>query len=99
MMGSNTNRRYIMEESQEHESTLESTKKGKGTHLRTHTIRTKDGGKRTLSYGRKKAIQLLCTECLGWETNPKDCTSPLCPVFPFRGKTLAGLKGEDVRDD
>jgi hypothetical protein len=54
----------------------------------SHTVRTRDGGVKTLKYGRKLAIRLACTECLGWEDHPKDCTSPLCPLFPFRGITL-----------
>ena len=54
----------------------------------SHTIRTRDGGTKELKYGRAKAIKLFCTECLGWGDHPKDCTSPLCPLFPFRGLTL-----------
>jgi len=39
--------------------------------------------------GRKLAIRLFCTECLGWGDDPATCTAPLCPLYPFRGKTLA----------
>jgi len=55
----------------------------------THTIRTKSGRTKSLTYGRKDAIRLFCTECMGWEGDPKECTSPLCPLYPFRGNTLA----------
>ena len=59
---------------------------------RTHTVRTKDGGQKALNYGRKQAILLHCTECLGWEIHPRDCTSPLCPLYPFRGQTMASQR-------
>ncbi len=60
----------------------------------THTVRTKDGGTKTLKYGKKLAIYLTCTECLGWEVHPDDCSAKLCPLFPFRGRTLASHKGD-----
>ena len=60
----------------------------------SHTVRTKDGGKKALKCGRKLAIRLFCTECLGWDSHPADCTSPLCPLFPFRGITQASLRGD-----
>uniref|UniRef100_A0A6M3LD22 Uncharacterized protein n=1 Tax=viral metagenome TaxID=1070528 RepID=A0A6M3LD22_9ZZZZ len=53
-----------------------------------HTIRSKDG---TLidvpKYSPKKAMRAFCSECLGWVGNAKtDCTSPNCPIYPFRGR-------------
>jgi len=60
----------------------------------THTIRTASGAMVTMTYGRKQAIHLLCTECLGFETHPNDCPSPKCPVFPFRGRSIARAKGK-----
>jgi len=68
-----------------------------------HTIRTKEytTTKKVASidpYGRRKAIHVFCTECLGYEDHPSDCTAVLCPLFPFRGKSMAayveGTKGE-----
>ena len=53
-----------------------------------HTMRTNTNGRVTLMLNRKIAIQAKCTECLGWEGNPRECTAVLCPLFPFRGKTL-----------
>lgn len=53
-----------------------------------HTMRTNTNGRVTLLLNRKVAIQAKCTECMGWEGNPKDCTAILCPLYPFRGKTL-----------
>ena len=63
-------------------------KRKKGSAIRGNTVRTRNGGQKALRYGRKLAIQLMCTECLGWESDPKGCTSTMCPLFPFRGKTL-----------
>ena len=57
-----------------------------------NTIRTSDGGMKTIKYSRAMAIKLMCMECMGWETHPKDCTSKHCPLFPFRGYTQTGLK-------
>ena len=57
-----------------------------------HTVRTRDGGEKAIKMGRRLAIFLMCTECLGWEGQPKDCTSPLCPLFPFRGATRASQR-------
>ena len=59
-----------------------------------HTIRAKDGRLIAISrYGRKLAMACFCTECLGWEDNPADCTAPLCPLYPFRAKTLRTQRG------
>lgn len=52
-----------------------------------HTVRTSTNGRRELRYGRELAIRLFCTQCLGWEGDPAECTAPLCPLFPFRGLT------------
>lgn len=52
-----------------------------------HTVRTSANGTRELRYGRELAIRLFCTQCLGWESDPADCTAPLCPLYPFRGLT------------
>ena len=60
----------------------------------THTVRCKDGRLvNFLRYGRKLAMACFCTECLGWETNPSECTAPLCPLFPYRVKTLRTMRG------
>jgi hypothetical protein len=56
----------------------------------SHTVRARSGENITIEgYTRGKAIRLFCTECLGWEITPKECTARLCPLFPYRGKTLA----------
>ena len=60
----------------------------------SHRVRTKDGGQKTVKYGRAVGIKIFCVECLGWETHPNDCTSPLCPLFPFRGITQKTNKGD-----
>jgi len=51
-----------------------------------HSVRHKQGGKVTIdNYSRAMAIRLQCTECMGWESDPKGCTANICPLFPFRG--------------
>jgi len=53
-----------------------------------HTVRTPAGGVRTFKpYTRGFAIKAFCTECLGFDGDPADCTATLCPLFPFRGRT------------
>lgn len=59
-----------------------------------HTVRTKDGGSKAINITRGKAIKLFCTECMGWEGDPKACTAKLCPLYPYRGKTLATHRGD-----
>ena len=59
-----------------------------------HTVRTRGGGKKTLKLTRGLAIKLLCMECLGWEQSPADCTSQFCPVYPFRGTTMASQRAD-----
>lgn len=66
----------------------------RGTGLKEHAIRFSDGSIRKLTYGRTLAIKLLCTECLGFEGDPKECTSKTCPLYPFRGRTLASRAKE-----
>jgi len=60
-----------------------------------HTVRTADGGtKEVKNLTRTLAVKMLCTECLGFEGDPKECTSPMCPVWPFRRRTLATMRGD-----
>ena len=56
---------------------------------RKGVVRAKNGGLVELNYGRKQAVFLMCVECLGFEDDPKDCTSTHCPLYPFRGRTMA----------
>ncbi|MFN3076320.1 MAG: hypothetical protein ABT940_05480 [Alphaproteobacteria bacterium] len=60
---------------------------------RENKIRASNGDFIALRYARAEAIKLMCTECLGWEVHPKDCTAPTCPLFPFRGVTRKSYKG------
>ena len=58
-----------------------------------HTIRTKSGEHITIDrLTRSKAIRAMCTECMGFETSPKECTSKYCPLYPWRGKTMINSK-------
>ena len=63
--------------------------KNKGKFNRTGTVRTRSGQTIELSMSPRDAIKAHCTECLGWEVHPNECTAVLCPLYPFRGKTLA----------
>lgn len=67
-------------------------KKTRTKAAKEHTIRTKTGGTVSVKLNRGRAIKAMCTECLGWNDDPKGCTSPLCPLFPFRGKILLAYK-------
>lgn len=54
----------------------------------THTIRTASGEDITIEhYTRSFAIKAFCTECMGFESNVKECCSTKCPLFPFRANT------------
>ncbi len=56
-----------------------------------HTILTKNGKAKSLLLTRGKAIKIHCTECCGYELNPKDCEIENCALYPFRGKSMAGI--------
>jgi len=72
---------------------------GKRKESPIHTIRAKNGSLLTLKLTRKLAIYANCVECLGWEDNPADCTATLCPLYPFRGKTLRTMKGNKTEGE
>lgn len=46
---------------------------------------------------RKLAMACFCTECLGFEGNPADCTSIFCPMYIFRAKTYRTREGTLTR--
>ena len=73
--------------------------KNPGKFNRVGKVRTRSGKIIELSMSARDAIRAHCTECLGWETHPKDCTAPLCPLYEFRGKTLATNDAADVEVD
>lgn len=57
-----------------------------------HKIKSKYGGLIEVNLTRNRAIKAMCTECCGWESDPKDCPSIECPVYPWRGKILLAYK-------
>ena len=57
-----------------------------------HTIHRKSGKLKEVELTRSLAIKAFCTECLGFETHPKDCESFNCPLWPFRGKTTIAFR-------
>lgn len=63
-----------------------------------HAIRTSANGRIEVDLTQSLAIKLKCMDCLGYEGNPnKDCTSLLCPLYPYRGKTLLSQEGYKPR--
>jgi hypothetical protein len=60
-----------------------------------HEIRNPKGGTMEVTLTPLTAIVQMCRECLGYELDPADCTSPLCACYPFRtgdahsGKTMS----------
>ena len=51
-----------------------------------HRIRKNiDGKTKIVKLTARKAILANCRECMGFNANEvRRCTSPLCPLFPFR---------------
>jgi hypothetical protein len=62
---------------------------------KSHKIKTPffdDNGKQILQQVDStpmSAIKHFCTECYGFEGNPRDCPSVTCALWPHRGKSLA----------
>lgn len=51
-----------------------------------HTVRHKDGGKVTIkNYTISKAIKNCCSDCCGFETDPRECNEKTCELYPYRG--------------
>ena len=62
-------------------------------------VRHRDGGDIELTdISPRKAIRLMCTECMGLGCDPgvqeavKDCTDTRCPLHAFRGTWLPQRK-------
>jgi hypothetical protein len=60
-----------------------------------HTIHTREGGLKEVSLYRATAIKVFCTECMGWDSNPKECTAQNCALFPFRGKSQLAFSDKE----
>ena len=64
-----------------------------------HTIR-KDGNNQTITLNLtpRTAILRFCSECMGFnQYEVEKCTSPLCPLFPFRNRRAT--KGTQPRSE
>ena len=60
-----------------------------------HTVINKNFERIEVELTARKAIQLFCKECVGWvNRDVKNCTSKLCPLWPFRwyGKPENSMK-------
>lgn len=77
-------------------NTMDIKTKNPGKFNRVGNVRTRSGKIIELSMSARDAIRTHCTECLGWEVHPKDCTAPTCPLYEFRGKTMATNDIADV---
>jgi len=49
-----------------------------------HEILNRKGRLQKVKLTPRQAILFFCKECLGFETSPNLCTSPNCPLYPFR---------------
>jgi len=82
----------------EHIAKMKAAREAKGPRIPkqiSHTVRTADEGTITFpNYSRAFAVRVHCQECIGWEGLVKDCTSPMCPLYPFRGGTEKTRRGE-----
>jgi hypothetical protein len=59
-----------------------------------HTIRSKEDGTRKVSLTPLRAIRFHCLECIGWKPSEvKNCTSILCPLYPYRSGSNSERKG------
>ncbi len=59
-----------------------------------HTIRDRKGKTKKVNLTPLSAIRHHCQECLGWSADDvRNCTSPLCPVYPFRFGKNPSRKG------
>jgi len=66
---------------------------------KTIPIRHRQGHLIQVEASRQKAIRLFCTECLGWETHPKHCTSTECPLYTFRGQAMDAIHAPKPRKE
>lgn len=79
----------------EHKAAMRAGRSAAARAVVAHTVRTADGGRKTFKrYGRKLAMNALCKECMGYG-DPSECTSPLCPLYPYRRNTQATLRGDE----
>jgi hypothetical protein len=70
-------------------------RKGQPRKSVVHTVRTADRGSVQIAhYTLRKAVACMCTECMGFEDSPVDCTSPMCPLYPYRRKTRMNARGD-----
>lgn len=66
-----------------------------------HQIRNSKGGTKTVNLTPLSAIRAHCLECVCWSVDQvKNCTSPLCPLYPFRlgnNPVRKGMGGDTSR--
>lgn len=57
-------------------------------------VRCRGGGFKAIRMAKTAAIKAHCMECLGWEDDPRSCTSKTCPLWVYRGYTRLTQKGD-----
>jgi len=67
--------------------------KPKKTKSITHTVRARNGKLVQLKLSRVLAMKIHCTECMGFESDPMDCTAKLCALYPWRRRTQSTING------
>ena len=45
---------------------------------------------------RKAAMDWFCWECMGYETHPRDCTAPNCPLFKWKPSNRPHLYSDET---
>ena len=59
-----------------------------------HMIRDSKGGLKEVRLTSLSAIKAFCRECVGWKSSEVgQCTSTLCPLYPFRFGRNPSRKG------
>ncbi len=49
-----------------------------------HTIKSRNGGTRTVYLTPIRGVRFHCIECAGTAQEVKRCTCQLCPLYPYR---------------
>ena len=62
-----------------------------------HTIRWKNNTTREVNITKSSGIKFMCLECQGHTSDP--CTSPLCPLYPFKTGSYARDRKENMTDE
>jgi len=62
-----------------------------------HSVKCANGLYKSIRLTRKLAMSIFCTECMGFEGDPMDCTAKTCPLYPWRKKTYITRVGNSEK--